>query len=597
MYLVVVSLFAIGGIGLTIQEVPSAAYAPSSSYQAVVPNTLDLAERAKIGIHHAMSIIREDQDYEMPWTGGGFQWSPLMACQPKYMEYLPMERIMSGSQQKLDLEAKMVNMLASHIGPEGIYWVPGYENKPWLGPKDEMPYANVHGQGRMMRAMAIWYQYTKDPKWKELVDRMVDGMDKVMVVHKDDYAYFPIYGWMPNEYFRSCYTRRGWKDTVEPTHEKFGEEGSMFNHQGHLAGVLANWYMLTGNKQALRLSGELVRFLVKPKFWADFQGGEYPGVVGAEQAHWTGHWHGHINALRAILEYAVATNDPRLKQFVRDGYGWARQPMFARIGMVGDGQGCGCGRLIGLAVKLAYAGIGDYWEDIDLYIRNHGSEMQFTPEDCGNKMIPAVGGFAANPAKDDWAGCCTPHGNMGLFYAWDATLRYSDGVARINLLLNRASPWMDLDSYLPYEGKVIIKNKTALEAFVRIPLWVELNTVHCKVGLQSMPLKWFGRYLVVKTLKPSDLVTITFPVVERSEKWTLPAQLWGWWPGYPPGTVFTFKFKGNTLIDMSPWPTQGSQTPDESRWRPYSERAKQYASDEAPMVNVTRFVSPLVFSW
>ena len=44
--------------------------------------------------------------------------------------------------------------------------------------------------------------------------------------------------------------------------------------------------------------------------------------------------------LRAILEYEIATNDAQLKLFVRDGYEWARQPMLARIGYVGDGQRC-----------------------------------------------------------------------------------------------------------------------------------------------------------------------------------------------------------------------------------------------------------------
>ena len=39
--------------------------------------------------------------------------------------------------------------------------------------------------------------------------------------------------------------------------------------------------------------------------------------------------------------------------FVRDGYEWARLPSWARIAMVGDGQACGCGRLIGLAVLMA----------------------------------------------------------------------------------------------------------------------------------------------------------------------------------------------------------------------------------------------------
>ena len=183
----------------------------------------------------------------------------------------------------------------------------------------------------MMYAMIAWYQYTGDPVWKERIDRLVNGLDHLMVVHKDDYAYFSTQGWMDREYFRSCYIKgRDWKGTAEPENEKGGEEGSLFNHQGHIPGALANWHLLTGNKQALRLSGQLVRFLTKPKFWADWKGGEYPGVFGPEHAHWQGHWHGYINTLRAVLEYSIATHDARLKAFVRDGYEWARQPNWAR---------------------------------------------------------------------------------------------------------------------------------------------------------------------------------------------------------------------------------------------------------------------------
>ncbi len=328
----------------------------------------------------------------------------------------------------------------------------------------------VHGQGRILRAMVAWSQYTGEPAWKDWIKRLVDGIDKI-VVHKEDYAYFPVYGHYEGEYLRSCYTKKGWRDTVEPTHEKFGEEGSLFNHQGHVPGGMATSYLLTGNKNALRLSGELVRFLTKPKFWADWEKGDYPDVVGTEHAHWRGHWHGHLNTLRAILDYAVVTGDTRLMSFVRDGYEWARQINLARIGYF-DSQGCGCGRIIGLAVKLSLAGVGNYWEDVEQYIRNHGIEMQIVPEDMeyirslsGGELddssvrllARSVGGYAGRPSKNCAWLCCSPHGNMGIFYAWDGILRYNDGVARVNLLLNRASPWMDIDSYLPFEGKVVIE--------------------------------------------------------------------------------------------------------------------------------------------
>ena len=42
----------------------------------------------------------------------------------------------------------------------------------------------------------------------------------------------------------------------------------------------------------------------------------------------------------------------------------------------------------------------------------------------------------------------------------------------MNLLLNRASPWVDIDSSLPYEGLVRIRNKVADTVAVRVPGWV-----------------------------------------------------------------------------------------------------------------------------
>ncbi len=615
-------------------------------YEATVPDTLDLAERAWLGINNFTSIISEKDDYEMYWRADFysegdlwawpgymvFQMSMLQACEPKSLEAMAMERLESGSQQNLEREAKMMEMLVSHLGDDGLFYVlPSGGRKPWLGPEEMRPYAHVNGQVRMLRAMIAWYQYTGDPEWKNRIDRMVDGLDRI-AVHKDDYAYFPIHGLMPEDYLSSCYVKgRGWKDTSEPENEKGGEEGSLFIHQGEMPGPLANWYVLTGNKQALRLSGELVRFLTKPKFWADWKGGEYPGVVGAEHAHWRGHYHGHMYVLRAVLEYAIAANDSRLKQFVRDGYEWTRQAGFARIGLMADGEGCGCARAIALAVKLTDAGVGDYWEDVDLYIRNHGSEMQFTPDDVPHiqellkknpnpapppdfyayvhehmkhpKGLPegtviqraygtdvgvleaSIGAFGFRQ-KTGWAKCCA-QGNMGSFYVWDGTLRYADGVARINFLLNRASPWMEIDSSIPYEGKVVLRNKTAREAFVRIPLYVDKGTVNCRIGNRAVRPEWFGRYLRIENLKAGDVVTIEFPLEERIERWTAPPNA-NFTSPLPGGTIYTCKFRGNTLIELSP--------PFPGTWL-YQGRAEKYQTAKAPMKKVVRYVTSQTFQW
>ena len=598
-------------------------------YESTVPDTLDLAERALAGLHYFDSITDADLNYEM-YFGFEFRTLPpsiyahmssLPCCSPKALEAIAFERLMTGSSQNLDREAKMVDMMVSMLGEDGLYWVSAdLTKKPWM--KIPEPFVYVHGQGRMMRAMIAWYQYTGDSAWARRIDRMVDGIDRKLAVHKDDYAYIPAYGFYQEEYLRSCYTRKGWKDTTEPLNEKAGEEGSLFNHQGNIPGALANWYVLSGNEQALSLSGQLVRFYTKPKFWADWKDGEYPGVDGAEHAHWQGHFHGHINTLRAILEYAIAANDAQLKQFVREGYEWARQIGCARIGYF-DRQGCACGRIIGLAVKLSYHGVGDYWEDVDQYIRNHGTEMQVLPEDV--KFLNSLS--EKNPAPknySDWAGfseiitdhvadrfvggyggwldksagllCCGTHGNMGLFYAWDGIVRHQDGTAQVNLLLNRASPWLDIDSHLPYEGKVVVRNKAAHEIFVRIPLWVDRKAVRCTVGPKEVPNVWFGNRLRFSELQPGDVLTIQFPMVEKTEEWLV---LRIDCREGPEKQVHTCKFKGNTLVEISPplkGNTLGEISPPLVPSSPLYQRS-YFLKNTAPMKKITRFVSPLTLKW
>src|SRR5205814_2933934 len=66
-----------------------------------------------------------------------------------------------------------------------------------------------------------------------------------------------------------------------------------------------------------------------------------------------------------------------------------------------------------------------------------------------------LGGFTETPsvtvAPPEMYGCCSANGSIGLYYAWHGITRFDDGVATVNLFLNRASSWMDIDSYLPYE--------------------------------------------------------------------------------------------------------------------------------------------------
>jgi hypothetical protein len=121
---------------------------------------------------------------------------------------------------------------------------------------------------------------------------------------------------------------------------------------------------------------------------------------------------------------------------------------------------------------------------------------------------------------------------------------------------------------------VVLKNKEAREALVRIPLWVDKNAVRCRIGQREVKNVWFGQYVRVANLEAKDVVTIRFPMVARTEKWTLD------------GVVRTCRFKGNTLIDISP-PLDPAL---------YGRR-HEFLKDKAPLRKVTRYVTPLVLKW
>ena len=360
-------------------------------------------------------------------------------------------------------------------------------------------------------------------------------------------------------------------------------------------------------------------------------------VAQAEHGFWHGHFHSHTMGMKGLAEYAIVTNDDRAKEFVARFYEWGRYFGISRIGffpaligpldrliedgkrMYGSGampcEGCSVGDMTWLAVRLSEAGIGDYWDDVDQYVRNHMVEHQLIRKDYMEQMVAEgpehrfeprwetiedvvdrnVGAFAAisDPAwlHGWWTMCC--HGNIatGMYKAWESIVRCSGDVAQVNLLLNRASPWLDVDSYLPYEGKVVLRNKTARVVRLRVPRWVDKKTVRCRVGNADITPSWLNNYLMIGSLAPSDVVTVDFPLVQTTEKYT----------NLTYEQEFTCRFKGNTLVDISPREYIGRtrEMSDDggafpiNRAYPIYERDMLWA-DEAPSATITRYVAPRV---
>jgi hypothetical protein len=229
-------------------------------------------------------------------------------------------------------------------------------------------------------------------------------------------------------------------------------------------------------------------------------------------------------------------------------------PMYTNSIQWEGSEVCEVADMIALALRLSEAEVGDYWDDADRWIRNMLAEEQLQstdwiyriqevgltnpsygylmpsivgPWDTGDRVPErTLGAFAGYAAPNDWyvgygngiMHCCTANGAQALYRVWNRILRHQDGRLRVNLLLNRASPWADLDSYIPYQGRVELKIKQPLaDLSIRIPEWVKPTDAACEVDGRERSLGWDRRYAQIGAVRPGEVVTMTFPIAERSD--------------------------------------------------------------------------------
>jgi len=101
---------------------------------------------------------------------------------------------------------------------------------------------------------------------------------------------------------------------------------------------------------------------------------------------------------------------------------------------------------------------------------------------------------------------------------------------------------MDIDSYLPYEGKVELRNKQARTALVRIPNWVDIREVKSFVNNTLAHPAGSGRYLVFDGLHKGTTIRLEFPNPETKEEHTIA------------GERYQVTLRGSTVMDIEPRP-------------------------------------------
>jgi hypothetical protein len=604
----------------------------------VVPDTYDVHERARAVQNVLTRATDPDWDYLMYFRVELGRNPPIMWhgvddwCLQKYMQALPLIRLITGDDSEMQVEKAWLESALKQIGEDGLNYFPRYpfDDSNWMTLLDD-PDARHYSTPFMtyIAAFSVQHLLVGGDLWRRYMRRQADALVSV-AVDKGDWAYIPsrlyAYGGPHKE-----------EDRVTLGGQATGASG--FGLQG-----AALCYRLTGYEPARELARKLCYFLKDYGYCFDAEGRFLPDTPPPDTASGatpladagdvvTSHFHLHTLTLLYMLDYALPANDEFLLEIIKKSFEWARvqgertlvtfstpttRPEYLAERHLGyfpellfaagheEAESCEIADMISIGLKLSAAGIGDYWDDVDQWIRNQFAENQLMDTSWlhafSESLPPAApldderysdedviernrGAFAGWALPNAWMGaephfrkqimhCCTGNGARALYYIWKHILDYEGGRLRVNLLLNRASAWADVESHIPYQGRVDIRIKKPLELQVRIPRWAALNEARCTVNGADRRATFAGRFLKAGKVKTGDTVTVSFPIAESKKYLEIEKH------------VYDVVVRGAEVVKMEPPGVLGR----------FYER-DHYRSGETRLRTVKRFVSDKNVEW
>lgn len=524
-------------------------------YERLVPDTLDISEMAARAINCMTSVTDPLADHEA-YFGVVFKNNPVYMkheysdlCQMKFHEAVPLCRIISGSQQNVEVEKIWMETLLKQIGPEGLLYLP-VVGRPWAvrdfweaGESFAEKLANSEQLlcpvvGRNIAAFTLYYLLTGDELWKNTIDNMVEGLTR-SAIHKKDYAYYS-----PTVML-----------AVKGSECSMADEKPIMEAEvREIIPALVRWYRYTGSKPAIELARKLINYVIEVVKYLDDNG----------NFTYEGHFHQHTAVALCVLDYIIATGDRKYFNLVIKTYESGKNlgntrmgyfPEFVNSDIYENSELCGVADMINLAIKLTEYGASDFYDDADRWIRNMFAEGQLTKEkatyiekysvkfgnqrnifgktdpeeyiEYDNVLAKNVGAFAGWPRPNEWWAedhpygimhCCTGNSSRALYYIWQGMITRKDDTYYVNLLFNRSTKMFDMDSHIPYSGRVDFIAKEDVTLKVRLPEWVKADEALATVNKKPVHLDIEGRYVSAGEIKAGDILTISFPIYEKWEE-------------------------------------------------------------------------------
>jgi hypothetical protein len=528
----------------------------------------DVTQRIRLSLNYLDNNPDEEQGW-MPFFGSAVtgptpcrshcEWDACDAGWRMIDAYILARQVL-GQAQPGEAEQKLRAFVLGTIRADGLSYRP---DRPWC-----KPHAWMWDHGRAVIALATWLRFEPTDEIAQIARRMMDGLGRIALKEKD-YWYFPAENWLGN----------GWGDTV------YAHPPTGLAIEG-----LVDLASLLKEERYLDMAGCFVRAVRTRKPPLFTEDGTLIRLGGGPYKFQFTHLHSRLGILLGLLKYALAIDDPALRDWCTRSYVFVRNEICSSFGWVPEslevatdegisnlGPGkrrdevCGIADMMQIAAVLAENGMSDEGATIGRYGTNSlfaHQLMDFTPlrkyinDNTGladtlqfsYRGMPdrCLGGFQPEMYPNELmldirpnvpqefsleaSGCCSPAGIKSLYVLWNQAVRRKGETLHICLWATMEHPEVNLTCDEPTTGRLHLRMKRpCADLEVNVPEYVTMPAVSVD---QSCAVQ--GHTLHLGTRHEGDAITITYPLVERKNVERIA------------DSEYQITWKGGRVIDVAP---------------------------------------------
>ena len=429
-----------------------------------------------------------------------------------------------------------------------------HKKYPWT----HTMHSSFHEMGYILPALNRMVRNNKDDKEAEKrASELVRGMRSLVIERKvrtfwsgDSCEKNAVY-----EFPNDVYLMDGGFDLTRHT-----GRGEQSIRNAVMLHALVDRYCIAGDEVALDLATGISNYLLGPARYFNYKY-EYFGHV--HSAAWAAAGLIYLGRITGNEKYLVAGEGIyKYTRSISSSYGWV--PEYAQWHAPDEEhcETCCIKDMILCAHELIKCGKTEYWNDLNLFGRNHLSENQIkytgyvvtdnsredenghTFRDLDRRLLGGyTGGSEPNSISlarfRSIAGCCVGTGPIALELLWNNVATEEDGVLTVNVHTNKSTDRWTLTHLMPDDGNIRLELHAPMSVGFRIYDWMGEKVKLLVNGKEIAPRKQDG-CIYADRLNAQDVAELIFPIetVEKKEFFA--------------GKEYTEFWRGGDMVDILP---------------------------------------------